>query len=276
VNFKYATHWNKLKTGLREKMRIASIQLKVIEGSKDKALDHASQIIRQCRGADLILLPELWNIGFMSFDRYREEAETQEGPTLTLLRTLARELSCHLHTGTFVEKKGDRLYNSSFLLDPKGEILGSYQKIHLFTYQSQEAQILTPGTSVAVMATEFGSFGLATCYDLRFPELFRKMLDQGAEFFLISSAWPHPRLEHWFLLNRTRALENLSCLISSNCVGINRGTAFVGHSLTVDPLGQIIAGGNDEEGVVWAEVDRDIILKARAEFPTLRDRVFKN
>ncbi len=256
-------------------MRIASIQLRVIEESKEKALEHASQMIRQCRGADLILLPELWNIGFMSFDRYREEAETQEGPTLVLLRGLAKELFCHLHTGSLVEKREDRLYNSSFLLDPRGEVLGSYQKIHLFTYQSQEAEILTAGTSVTAIATEFGNFGLATCYDLRFPELFRKMLDQGAEFFLISSAWPYPRLEHWLLLNRTRALENLSCLISSNCVGINRGTQFVCHSLVVDPMGQIIAESNDEECIVWAEVDRDIVLRARAEFPALKDRVFK-
>jgi len=255
-------------------MRIASIQLKVIEESKDKALEHATRMIRQCREADLILLPELWNIGFMSFDRYRNEAETQDGPTLTLLRTLARELSCHVHTGSFVEKKGDQLYNSSFLLNPQGEILGSYRKIHLFTYQSEEGEVLTPGTSVAVIPTELGNFGLATCYDLRFPELFRKMLDQRAEFFLICSAWPSPRLEHWLLLNRTRALENLSCLISSNCVGINRGTQFIGHSLVVDPWGEMIAGGNDDECIVWGEVNRDIVLRARAEFPALKDRVF--
>jgi predicted amidohydrolase len=126
-----------------------------------------------------------------------------------------------------------------------------------------------------VIPTEFGNFGLATCYDLRFPELFRKMLDQGAEFFLIASAWPAPRLEHWLLLNRTRALENLSCLISSNGVGMNRGTQFIGHSLVVDPMGQIITGSNEEECVVWAEVNRDIVQKARAEFPALKDRVFK-
>jgi len=257
-------------------MRIASIQLNVVEASKEKALEHASQMIRQCRGADLILLPELWNIGFMSFDRYRSEAETQEGPTLTLLRALARELSCHIHTGSFVEKRGDRFYNSSFLLDPTGEILGCYQKIHLFTYQSQEADILTPGTSVTVIPAAFGKFGLATCYDLRFPEFFRKMIDQGAEFFLISSAWPYPRLEHWLLLNRTRALENLSYLISSNCVGINRGIRFVGHSQVVDPTGQIIAGSDDEECIVWAEVSREIVLRVRSEFPALRDRVFKS
>jgi predicted amidohydrolase len=268
-----------MKTGRNHRsgktMRIASIQLRVIEESKEKALEHVSEMIRQCRGADLILLPELWNIGFMSFDRYRSEAETQEGPTLALLCTLARELSCHLHTGSLVEKKNDRFYNSSFLSDPRGKILGSYQKIHLFTYQSQEAEILTPGTSITVIPTGFGNFGLATCYDLRFPELFRKMLDQRVEFFLIAAAWPAPRLEHWLLLNRTRALENLSCLISSNCAGMNRGTPFAGHSLVVDPMGQVIAEGNDEEGVVWAEVNRDIVLKARAEFPSLKDRVFR-
>ncbi len=256
-------------------MRIASIQLKVVEESKEKALEYASQMIRRCRGADLILLPELWNIGFMSFDRYRSEAETQVGPTLTLLRSLAKELSCHLHTGSFVEKRGDRFYNSSFLLDPAGEILGSYQKIHLFSYQSEEAKILTPGTSVTVISTPFGKFGLATCYDLRFPEFFRKMIDQEAEFFLIASAWPYPRLEHWLLLNRTRALENLSYLICSNSAGINRGTRFVGHSQVVDPTGQVIAGSGDEECIVWGEVTRDTVLRVRAEFPALRDRVFK-
>jgi len=256
-------------------MRIASIQSNVVEESKEKVLEHASQMVHQCRGADLILLPELWNIGFMSFDRYRSEAETQEGPTLTLLRSLARELSCHIDTGSFVEKQGNRFYNSSFLLDPSGEILGGYQKIHLFTYQSQESEILTPGNSVTVIPTPFGNFGLATCYDLRFPEFFRKMLDRGAEFFLISSAWPYPRLEHWLLLNRTRALENFSYLISSNCVGINRGIRFAGHSQVIDPMGQIIAGSGDEECIVWAEVNREIVLRVREEFPALRDRVFK-
>ncbi len=256
-------------------MRVASIQLKVIEESKERTLERASRVIRQCRGANLILLPELWNIGFMSFDRYREEAEAQVGPTLTLLRALARELSCHLFTGSFVEKRGDRFYNSSFLLNPKGETLGTYQKIHLFTYQSEEAEILTPGASVTTIPTEFGNFGLATCYDLRFPELFRKMIHQEAEFFLIASAWPFSRLEHWLLLNRTRALENLSYLISSNCVGINRGTRFAGHSLVVDPMGEVVARSGDGECIVWGEVDQEVVLRARAEFPALRDRVFK-
>lgn len=255
-------------------MRVASIQLETIEGSKTKTLEHAGEMIRQCRGADLILLPELWNIGFMSFDRYREEAETEEGPTLGLLRSLARDLSCYLHTGSFVEKREERFYNSSFFLNPEGEILGHYWKVHLFTYQSEEGTILTRGTSITVIPTEFGNFGMATCYDLRFPEFFRRMLDQGAQFFLISSAWPYPRLEHWLLFNRTRALENLAFLISSNSAGINRGKRFVGHSLVVDPMGNVIAGSGDEECIVRAEVNQNTVLQARREFPALEDRVF--
>jgi predicted amidohydrolase len=256
-------------------MRIASVQLKVIEESKEKALEHASEMLLRCRGADLILLPELWNIGFMGFDRYQREAETREGPTLTLLRSLARELSCHLHTGSFVEKEADRLYNSSFLLNAEGEILGSYRKIHLFTHQSREAEILSRGLSLAVIPTVFGNVGLATCYDLRFPEFFRKALDQGAEFFLVSAAWPDSRLEHWLLFNRARALENLAYLISSNCTGIQQGTVFAGHSLAVGPMGEVIAEGGKEESIVWADVDRNAVLRAREEFPVLRDRIFK-
>lgn len=255
-------------------MRIASIQLRVVEESKEKALEHASDMIRRCRGANLIILPELWNIGFMSFDRYRNEAESQDGPTLSLLRTWAKELSCYLHTGSFVENKGGQFFNSSFLLNPKGEILGSYQKVHLFTYQSQEAEILTRGASLTVIPTELGKLGLATCYDLRFPEFFRRLVDQGAQCFLVSSAWPYPRLEHWLLLGRARAIENLSFLVSSNSSGINRGKQFLGHSLVVDPMGNIIAGSGDEECIVWAEVDQNTVLKARSEFPFLKDRVF--
>jgi predicted amidohydrolase len=257
-------------------MRVASIQLKGVEGSKEKTLDHAAEMVRRCRGADVVLLPELWNIGFMSFDRYKPEAEDREGPTLSLMRSLARELSCLLHTGSFVEKDGDRYYNSSFLLGPKGEILGNYRKIHLFTYQSKEGEILTRGPSITVVPTDRGAFGMATCYDLRFPELFRMMLDRGAEFFLVCSAWPLVRLEHWLLLNRSRALENFAFLVSANSTGMSEGAEMGGHGMIVEPTGQVVASGTKEEGIVLGEIDREAVLKARATFPALRDRVYKS
>jgi predicted amidohydrolase len=256
-------------------MRIASIQLKVIEDSKAKALKHAQELILGCRGADLIMLPELWNIGFMSYDRYRQEAETREGPTLTMLMDLARDLKCYIHTGSIVEKEEEEYFNSSFLLNPDGTVVGSYRKFHLFTFQSAESEILTPGRSLTVLHTDFGTMGLATCYDLRFPEFFRRMVDMGAEIFLVTAAWPYPRLEHWLLFTRVRALENLSFLVSSNSCGTNRGKQFVGHSRIVDPMGNVIAGSGDDESIVWAHIDHEAVTAARENFPALKDRILK-
>ena len=254
-------------------MLVASIQMGVVDNDKGATIERAMEHIRRAGGADLILLPELWNIGFMSFDRYLPEAEDKNGPTLTKLMALAKEMKVHLHTGSFVEKEGDKLYNSSYLLSPEGRIIANYRKLHLFGYQSKETQILTRGNEVVVAETPLGNLGLATCYDLRFPELFRRMVEKGAEMFLICSAWPYPRLEHWIMLNRVRALENQCFLVSANSVGLNMGTQFVGHSMMVDPWGVILSSGGDEEVILRAEVDLNQVKGARERFPALSDRL---
>ena len=254
-------------------MRIDSVQMAVVEDSKEAARQKAAEKVRSCKGADLVILPEMWPIGFMSFDRYYEEAEEGEGPTLSAMRSLAREIGAHLHTGSFVEKEGDRYYNSSYLLSPNGEVLANYRKIHLFGYNSRETQLLTPGDRVEVVETELGTVGLATCFDLRFPELFRVMADRGAEMFLVCSAWPYPRLEHWLMFNRVRAIENQCLLVSSNAFGPNRGASLTGHSMIVDPWGSILASCGDEETVISARVDRSKVHRAREVFPGLARRV---
>ena len=253
-------------------MRVASIQLSVVENNKRATVDKAVEGVRKARGADLIVLPELWNIGFMSFDRYVPEAEDREGPTLSALRNAARDLKVHIHTGSFVEKEGGKLFNSSYLLSPQGEILANYRKIHLFGFNSKETQILNHGNQVVVAETSLGKMGMATCYDLRFPELFRRMVEKGAEFFLVCSAWPYPRLEHWIMLNRVRALENQCFLVSANSVGMNGGSQFVGHSMMVNPWGIILASGGDDEAILRAEFDLSEVRSARERFPALADR----
>lgn len=254
-------------------MKVASIQMATLEGDKAKAVEKAAACIRACADADLIVLPELWNIGFMSFDRYISEAEERDGMTLSTMRQLAVEVQAHLHAGSFVEKDGSDYYNSSYLISPQGEVLGNYRKIHLFGYNSRETQILTAGTRPVVVATPLGKIGMATCYDLRFPELFRRMVDEGAEIFTICSAWPAQRLEHWQLLNRVRALENQCFLVSANVTGPNREVLLAGHSVMVDPWGQVMASGADEEVILRAELDLEQLRAARAQFPALADRV---
>ncbi|MCK8600634.1 carbon-nitrogen family hydrolase [Desulfoferrobacter suflitae] len=254
-------------------MQVASIQMSAVDEDKSKTIDKATGLIRSCRGSDLIVLPEIWNVGFMSFDRYIPEAESRDGPTLSALRELAAELKAYLHSGSFVEKDGDHYYNSSYLISPKGDLLGNYRKIHLFGYHSLEAQILTAGKRISVVATPLGRIGMATCYDLRFPEFFRRMIDLGAELFTVCSAWPQARLEHWLLLNRVRALENQSYLISANSVGFDQGILMAGRSMTVDPWGIAIASAGDHEVILKAQVDRARVDRARAQFPALQDRV---
>ncbi|MFH1935584.1 MAG: carbon-nitrogen family hydrolase [Pseudomonadota bacterium] len=253
-------------------MKFASIQMSVVEGDKTATIDKAIENIHRCEGADLIILPEIWNIGFMSFDRYIPEAEDGQGQTLTRLREAAKQIGCYLHTGSFVEEKNGKYYNSSYLISPDGNILGNYLKIHLFGYNSKETQFLTPGDSIVVADTPLGKIALATCYDLRFPELFRRMVEQGAEIFLVCSAWPYPRLEHWLMLNRVRALENQCFLVSSNSVGFNQGIQFVGHSMITDPWGTIQASAGDNEVIIQSEINLAELETARQQFPAWADR----
>jgi predicted amidohydrolase len=254
-------------------IKIASIQLGVVENDKQTAIQKAAAALLRCKGADLVILPEIWNIGFMSFEVYLKQAENRSGPTLSAIRETARQIRAHVHAGSFVEKDGDRYYNSSYLISPEGDLLGNYRKIHLFGYNSKETELLTPGDAVTVVETPLGKLGLATCFDLRFPELFRRMVCLGSEVFLICSAWPFTRLEPWLMFNRVRALENQSFLISANAAGINSGVQFAGHSMIIGPWGDTVAVGGNAETILRGEIDLDQVRAAREEFPALASRV---
>ena len=253
-------------------MRVTSIQLAMVDQPKEKNVAHALDLIDQAPPSDLILLPEIWPCGFFSFDRYQDDSETVDGPTVNTLKAAARKRNCHIFMGSMVEKDGSHLYNTSILLNPAGEIAARYRKIHLFGYQSEETNLLEPGQDVIVVDAPWGKCGLSTCYDLRFPELYRRMVDAGATFFLVASAWPLVRLEAWRLFNRCRAHENLAFLISCNCTGANQGKTYAGHSMIVDPLGQVVVEGTQEEDMVHAKIDPDQVAAARQEFPALEDR----
>jgi predicted amidohydrolase len=255
-------------------MKIASIQLEMTDNrTKEETISYALDMIDKCKGSDLIILPELWNIGFFAYDEYWSESEPVDGPTACAISKKAKELSAYIFSGSFVEKRGDKYFNTSILFNRKGESIGQYSKMHLFSYKSREPELLTPGTEVVVAETEYGKMGLSTCYDLRFPELYREMVDLGAKFFLVTSGWPYPRIEAWNALNQARALENTCCLISSNAAGVQSGVRFLGHSQAVDPWGNVIAGSGYLESIVRAEIDDDLVEKIRAEFPVLDDRV---
>lgn len=254
-------------------MRVATVQFEV-GADVDANLTTAESRIREAAdaGADLVVLPEIWNVGYFAFDEYGSKAEPIDGPTMTRLGELADELGIYLHTGSIVERDGDNLYNTSGLIDPNGELLDTYRKIHLFGYESEESRLLTRGERIVAIETSLGTVGLTTCYDLRFPELYRALADAGVELFLITSAWPNARLEHWLLLNRIRALENQVFLAAANLCGSNNGVELAGQSLVVDPWGVPIANAGSGERTAFAEIDLGEVSSTRETFPAFADR----
>jgi predicted amidohydrolase len=254
--------------------RVASIQLEIGAGeSKAERVSRVAAEVESQSGADLILLPEVWNVGYFAFEDYEAGAEPLDGPTISRLSDAARAAGAWVLAGSIVERAGDELFNTSVLLDRAGEIAATYRKVHLFGYGSRERALLTRGRDVVVADTELGRIGLATCYDLRFPELFRAMADRGAELFGVVSAWPYPRVEAWTVLNRARAIENQAWLISSNCAG---GTPpCCGRSMVVDPWGTALGAAGDRAATLVAEIEPSAARSARDDFPALRDRVFE-
>lgn len=256
-------------------VRVALLQIASgADESKPTRLERVHRLLSEIPGRnDIIVLPELWPVGYFQFDRYAEEAEDLAGPTTEMLRDAAIQRRIYVLGGSLVERDdAGRLYNTSLLIDPTGDTVLTYRKIHLFGYRSRETELLTPGDALAVVDTPFGCVGVTTCYDIRFPELYRLLLDRGIEILLIPSAWPRARLEHWLLLTRARALENQLFLAACNACGAGNGTELAGNSVVVDPWGTIIAQAGEDEEVLTATLDRREQERVRRDFPVLADR----
>ena len=256
-------------------MRVAVVQFEPgpePEGNVDRMVERIRDAAVE--GAEFVVLPEVWNLGYFAFDAYEDGAEPLDGPTLSRLADLAAELGIYLHTGSVVERRGEDLHNASALLSPAGERLGVYRKLHLFGYESEESRLLTPGDRVTAIDTGVGTVGLTTCYDLRFPALYRELVEAGVELLLVASAWPQARVDHWQLLTRTRAVECQAFLAAANLAGTNAGTDLAGRSAVVDPWGVVRADAGGGERTAVADVDLDEVRGIREEFPVLDDRRF--
>lgn len=258
----------------RARVKVACLQLSPPpESSKAKRVEHAVSLIEDLPPVDLAVLPELWPVGYFRFHRYEQDAESLGGNTVTTIREVAARRNMFILGGSFVERAEEgKLQNTAFLVDPDGNVAMTYRKMHVFGYHSREAALLTAGDSVSVAKTPFVNVGATTCYDLRFPELYRELVDGGAEIVLVSSAWPKARLEHWSVLNRARAIENQAYVVACNMAGIDDGTSLAGSSMVVDPWGEIVARADKEEKVLFAELDMKRLRDLREEFPVLKDR----
>lgn len=257
------------ETKQEQRMEVALLQLSVDEETDATRLQRVEKLLAgRASRADLVVLPELWRWGQHDLAHHKERAETRAGETAVFLSRQARELSAYVVGGSIIEQEGDRYFNTSLLFDRQGELIGRYRKSHLLAYRSQERDLLSRGNEALTFPTPLARLGIAICYDLRFPELFREMARAGTEVFVVPAAWPIARMEAWTALCHARAVENQAYVIA--CGGTGGG--LLGRSMVVDPWGATAASLGGEEGVLRTTIDLGRLRKFRAEFPVWRER----
>lgn len=256
-------------------MRASLIQIAVDEGESvaSRRLRVAS-LVRDQAGADLVVLPELWTTGAFAFEEFGREAEPLEGPTYEIMAKAASDAGVWLHAGSIPERTPDgTLYNTSLFFSPSGDLAASYRKIHRFGFDKGEAVLMGRGEELVTVRLPDTTVGVATCYDLRFPELFRGLVDAGAETLVIPAGWPERRRAHWTLLAQARAVENQAFVLACGTAGTHAGVPQAGHSIVVDPWGEVLAEAGAEEEILTVEFDPGKVATTREQFPALKDRV---
>ena len=224
---------------------------------------------------DLIILPELWHGGAFNIEQSVSLATTFPGPISEDICDIAATNGVWIHAGSFIENLNGSLFNSSLLVDGQGNISATYKKIHLFGFSEGESKHLTNGEEIVCVVTPLGMTALTTCYDLRFPELFRKINEKGATSVLMTSGWPVQRIEHWNVLTKARAIENQSIFIACNGVGTNGATNLGGNSVVIDAWGKVLNETTTIEQVINVEIDLQNVNQVREKLPVLADRIIK-
>jgi predicted amidohydrolase len=264
-------------------MRVAVVQ--VAYGDEEPMEDRVSRVadlVRGQAGHDLVVLPELWAPGGFAYRDWEARAQPVGGSIGAAMSAAARDAGVMLHAGSIVERPssgevgldGHGLWNTSLVYGPDGGLLAAYRKIHRFGFGAGEPKLMDPGEDIVLVDLPggVGKAGLSTCYDLRFPELYRRQLDAGATVFIVPAAWPAARVRHWTLLAHARAVEDQCVVIACNTAGTHAGTAMGGHSQVVTASGEALAMAGAGEEVLSVDIDLDAVTAWREQFPVLRDR----
>jgi nitrilase len=259
------------------------IGLAQLNSAADKAVNlaQAEELIAAAAadGADLIMLPENFNHRGTD-EEHAAAAESLPGPSSEWARGLARKHGVFLHLGSLMELRGVERFNTSVVFDRAGDEVARYSKIHLFDVELPdgtlyyESEAISPGRDIVTFECEGLTFGLAICYDLRFPELFRALADRGVQVFLVPAAFTVPTgISHWEALVRTRAIENGCYVVACGQWGPSAvGRPCYGHSMVVEPWGVIVSQCREGVGHITADLDVDYLRSVRRRMPVLEHR----
>ncbi|MDF2837557.1 MAG: Nitrilase/cyanide hydratase and apolipoprotein N-acyltransferase, partial [Paenibacillus sp.] len=191
--------------------------------------------------------------------------------TVALLSEFGKKHGVYIVGGSIAEKREDGVYNTMLAFDRTGARIGDYSKIHLFRLMAEEKH-LQAGDKPGRLTIQGAEAGMMICYDIRFPELARKLALDGAKLLFVPAEWPNPRLHHWRTLLTARAIENQMYVIACNRMGQSGETSFFGHSMVIDPWGEIIAEAGEEECILFADIDLALVDEVRTRIPVFEDR----
>lgn len=251
-------------------VRICSAQIAGIWEEPEKTLEKAGLLIRHAAasGAALICFPEQFASGWDP--QSRRNIQDINGTVVSGLRKLAQQNQISI-VGSFRQGGGPLPRNTAVVIANDGRVLATYAKIHLFTPGNEQVGF-APGNELGFFRLGELTCGIAICYDLRFPELFRLYAGNGVQVVFVPAAWPAQRLKHWELFITARAAENQMYVVGVNTTGITPVDTYPGNSMTADPEGTIISRANDAEQLVFTDLDPAIIATTRRQFPVEKDR----
>jgi omega-amidase len=240
-------------------------------GEPEKNLAKVREMTAEARrrGSEVVVFPELWSTGY-DLERVEEYATSTDQGVFAEVSKMAREHSIHF-IGSSLAVKGTGHTNTAVIFSPQGQLLAEYSKLHLFR-PFEEDKYLVPGQEAPVFDLAWGASALAICYDLRFPELFRRYALAGAKIVFFTAEWPYPRLMHWQTLLRARAIENQFFMVACNRVGQSGNWSFFGHSAIYGPSGELIVGAGKEEMLLTAVIDLDAVDEVRQLITVFEDR----
>ncbi|MDP4085726.1 MAG: carbon-nitrogen family hydrolase [Bacillota bacterium] len=254
------------------KLKVACLQMDIAFGNPEQNFKKAKELIEQSirEKPDIIVLPELWTTGY-DLTRLNVIADKQAVKAIEFLKNLAQKNGVHIVGGSVANKEESGVKNTLIVVNKAGELVHQYNKLHLFKLMDEHLY-LKAGSKKGIFELDNHLLAGVICYDIRFPEWIRAHTVLGPEALFVVAEWPAPRLSHWRALLIARAIENQCFVIACNRTGYDPTNHFFGHSMIIDPWGEIIAEAEETEQILFGEIDLNDVEKIRKQIPVFEDR----
>ncbi|WZL74602.1 carbon-nitrogen family hydrolase [Clostridiaceae bacterium 35-E11] len=253
-------------------MKVSLIQMNIVFGNTEVNRTRVMEMIHKAAKdkPDVIVLPEMWNTSF-SLKDIHAIADKEGEPTKTFICDLAKKYQINIVAGSIADKYDEDIYNRLYVVDRGGNVIAHYDKVHLVRHAGEQ-EYIKPGVEATVFNIDGIKCGAVLCYDLRFPELARTMALKGAKVLFVPAQWFETRIDHWKTLTTARAIENQMYVVAVNRIGNEFQAIFPGNSMVIDPWGKIVAQAGNEEKILTAEMDINLVDRVRKKITCFLDR----